>query len=285
MLLAARVVIRTPTGYTSDMPVWRTLRWVLALVVVVGVVSGASLVSWNRWWRRAGPANPGFACPAVVAARHRVPFAAGGVHRVALIGDSIMDQASCAIAESLAGAGITTTRHAVFGSGLLAGMDWVTETRKILRTEHPDAVIAIFVGNYLPAPVTDPSGRIIVDNSPEFFQAWQERARELSAAVHAAHAQLYWVEPPALDYPDLNHAARLFAGYRTIPGDHGLMSGGVLDGPHGSFVMKKRTCGHEKVIRTLDHIHLTFDGARIYGQQIAHDFTARLGILTTPQPC
>jgi len=267
------------------MPQWRTASRLLALVLVIVVVAGAALVSWNRYWRRAGPANPGFTCPGVVAAGHRVPFAAHGVHRVALIGDSIMDNVSCTVAESLAGVGITTSRHAVPGSGLLAGMDWVTETRKILATEHPDAVIAIFVGNYLPEPIRDASGRVIVDNSPEFFHAWQYRARLLSAAVHAARARMYWVSPPPMDYALLNHAARLFAGYRKIPGDHFLMSGRVLDGPNGKFAGTKRTCGRERVIRTPEHVHMTYDGARIYGQQIAHDFTARLGILTTPQPC
>lgn len=266
------------------MPLFRAAWRVVALVVVL-VVAGATFVVWNRSFRRAGPANPGFGCPGVVAARHRVPFAARGVRRVALIGDSIMEQASCAVADSLAGVGIRTTRHGIPGSGLLAGMDWVTETRKILQAEHPDAVIVIFVGNYLPAPVLDARGRIIADNSPEFFRAWQYRARLLSATVRAAHAQLYWVKPPAMDNPGLDHAAQLFAGYRTIPGDHFLMSGRVLDGPGGAFVMKKTTCGHERVIRTPERVHLTFDGARIYGQQIAHDFTAQLGILTTPQPC
>src|SRR4051812_26143466 len=108
-----------------------------ALVVVIVLVA-TGYVSWNRWWRKAGPANPGFTCSRVVPAKDRVPLAAGDVHRVALIGDSIMDNASCAIAESLAGVGIQTSRHAVGGSGLLVGMDWVAETRKILRKEHPD---------------------------------------------------------------------------------------------------------------------------------------------------
>ena len=267
------------------MTVGRALRLIGAIVVVLAIVAGTTLVGWNRYWRRAGPANPGFVCPAVVPGRHRVPFAANGVHRVALIGDSIMENVSCTVAESLAGVGIRTSRHGVPGSGLLAGMDWVAETRKILQAEHPDAVIAIFVGNYLPAPVTDASGRIITDDSPEFFHAWQDRARLLSAAVHAAGARMYWVSPPPLTDPALGHAQRLFDGYRKIPGDHVLMAGHVLAGPHGALVMKKRTCGHERVIRTPERVHLTFDGARIYGQQIAHDFTADLGVFTTPQPC
>jgi hypothetical protein len=49
--------------------------------------------------------------------------------------------------------------------------------------------------------------------------------------------------------------------------------------------MTKETCGKRRVIRTDDRIHLTDDGARVYGQQIAHDLTADLGILTTPRPC
>src|SRR5262245_32111537 len=124
------------------MTVGRALR-VVGVVLVLVLLAGAVFVGWNRRWRRAGPANPGFGCPAVIAAKHRVPFAAGDVRRVALIGDSIMSNASCAVAESLADVGIRTTRHAIPGSGLLAGMDWLAATRLILRDEHPDAVIAI----------------------------------------------------------------------------------------------------------------------------------------------
>ena len=266
------------------MTVGRALRLVAVLVVALAV-AGAAFVGWNRHWRRAGPANPGFDCPAVVPARHRVPFAARDVRRVALIGDSLMSNASCTIAESLAGVGIRTSRHPIPGSGLLAGMDWLAATRLILRQQHPDAVIAIFVGNYLPAPVLDARGHVITDNSPQFFRAWQSRARKLSAAVHTAGARMYWVSPPPLTDPLLDHAQRLFDGYRKIEGDHVLLSGGALAGPDGELVMQKVTCGHERVIRTPEGVHLTFDGARIYGQQIAHDFTADLGILTTPRPC
>jgi hypothetical protein len=49
--------------------------------------------------------------------------------------------------------------------------------------------------------------------------------------------------------------------------------------------MAKKTCGRPRTIRTPEQIHLTPDGARIYGQQIAHDFTAQLGMVPTPQPC
>ncbi|MDQ1509685.1 MAG: uncharacterized protein QOG50_1529 [Actinomycetota bacterium] len=225
-------------------------------------------------------------CPAVVKAHHRVPLAAFGVHRVALIGDSIMEQASCSIADSLRDVGIETTRHAVGGTGLLTGLvDWLAQTRQILQTEKPDAVVAIFVGNYFPPPVRDANGAVIEADTPAFYRAWQDRAKLLSEVVHEAHARMYWVRPPPITDPRLSHAGRLYAGYQTIQADRFLSSGRVLTGPHGSEVMTKQTCGRRRVIRTDDRIHLTDDGARIYGQQIAHDLTAGFGILTAPRPC
>lgn len=264
----------------------RGVRRVVVFVLVLSVVAAAVLVSWDRWWRRAGSANPGMTCPAVVPAHHRTPLAAFGVHRVALIGDSIMEQASCSIADSLGDVGIETSRYAVGGTGLLTGLvDWVGKTREILQTEKPDVVIAIFVGNYFPPPVRDASGAVVAVDTPAFFRAWEDRAKLLSAEVHAAHAKLYWVRPPPITDPGLGHAQRLFDGYRKIGGDHFLSSGRALAGPNNSVIMTKQTCGRRRVIRTSDRIHLTDDGARIYGQQIAHDLTSDLGILTTPRPC
>jgi hypothetical protein len=263
----------------------RGLRRVVGLMLVVALVA-AGFVSWDRWLRRAGPTNPGMKCPAVVPARHRLPLAASGVHRVALIGDSLMVQASCSIADSLRNVGIETSLHAYFWTGLLTGpVNWLAQTQAILRTEHPDVVLAIFVGNYLPPTFRDASGAVVKDNTPAFYREWQAHARLLSAEVRAAHARLYWVSPPPITYPPLSHADQLFDGYRTISGDHFLSSGRVLAGPNDSEVMSKRTCGRTRVIRASDRIHLTDDGARIYGQQIAHDLTADLGILPTPLPC
>jgi hypothetical protein len=263
----------------------RGLRGLLVTLVAIVLIGGVGLVSWDRWWHHAGPTNPGFSCPEVVKARHRLPLTATHVHRVALIGDSIMVQASCAIADSLADLGIQTSRHAVSGSGLLVGLDWVAQMQTILRSEHPDAVIAIFNGNYLFATAAEANGAPIKAGTPAFFRAWQQRAEQLSAEVRAGHAEMYWVSPPPITAPALKDTSRLFDGYRTIAGDHFLFSGHVLAGPNGGLTMTKVTCGHRRAIRTPDRVHLTEDGARIYGQQIAHDFSADNGVLTAPQPC
>jgi hypothetical protein len=286
---------RTPEIERTDDTPARAASPRRAHPVLIGTVAAAGLIVivtggfilWDRVWRRAGPTNPGMTCPQVVAAHRRPPLALFGVHRVALIGDSIMEQPSCAIAESLAGLGIRTTRHAVHGTGLLTSrVDWIRETRRILQSEKPDVVVAIFVGNYPPPPARDSNGRPIAVDTPAFFAAWQRHAVALSAEVRAADSRMYWASPPPIALPPLNHAQRLFEGYRRIPGDHFLYSGRVLAGRHGEELAAKLTCRHRRVIRSpFDGTHFTDDGARIYGQQIAHDLTADLGILATPQPC
>ncbi|HTL87444.1 MAG TPA: hypothetical protein VL856_19835 [Acidimicrobiia bacterium] len=259
------------------------LAGAIALVVIVGATS---FVVWDRSFRRAGPSSPGVDCPQTIAAKHRVPLAAIGVHRVALIGDSIMVQASCALGESLADIGVETTRHAVSGSGLLNGIvDWNTEIGKILRADKPNVVVAIFVGNYLGPPAANASGATIQPDSPEFFTAWQQRAIALSMQVRKAGARMYWVSPPPIAFGFLAHAPRLFAGYRQIKGDHFLNSGQVLGNAKGEEVGKMKTCGREREVRVSDSVHLSDDGGRIYGQEIAHDLSADLGLLVAPRPC
>ena len=124
----------------------------------------------------------------------RPPLTALGVRRVALIGDSTMDQASRSVADSLANLGIQTGRYAVPGSGLLTGsVNWLSQTQQILRLEHPDVVVAIFVGNYPGPPVQTAAGQPVAADSPAFFDAWEQRAEQLSAEVRAAGAPMFWV--------------------------------------------------------------------------------------------
>ena len=258
----------------------------VAAIAMAILVAATSFVVWDRSFRRAGPSNPSFDCPQKIEAKHRVPFAAVGVHRVALIGDSIMVQASCALGESLANLGIETTRHAVSGSGLLNGIvDWNQETGRILHAEHPDVVVAIFVGNYLGPPALTPGGATIQPDTAEFFHAWQQRAIAISTQVRRAGARMYWVSPPPIGFGFLGHAKRLFDGYATIKGDHVLRSGRVLANASGQEVIELKTCGRKRAVRISDGVHLTEDGGRIYGQQIAHDLSADLGLFTTPRPC
>ena len=269
------------TGRTSG--VRGSATWIVVAVVLVVALAGAGFVIWDRKFRRAGSTNPGVSCGEVVhARRRRLPFAVIGVRRVLLIGDSIMVQAGCAVASGLAGIGIETHLAAVGGSGLLSGaVDWQAKTNELLETIKPDAVIAIFVGNYF-APAPDASGHTIKADTQEFFAEWQKAAVALSADVIFHGAAMYWVSPPPTGTP---RAATLANGYRMIPGTHFLNSGKALAGPNGAFESDKKTCGKATTVRFPDGVHLTDDGGRIYGETIADDFSAQRGLLTAPKPC
>lgn len=268
-------------GGTGTGP-WR--RRLVPLAVAAILLGATGFILWNRYVSQATPTNPGISCPVIVEPTGHLPLASLGIQRVALIGDSIMNQASCSIADSLAKVGIRTARFGVGGTGLLSGPDWVKETSVIMASYHPNAVIAIFVGNYF-SPIRNASGRVVRDNSPEFFTLWQQRAIEVSNEVRGAGATMYWVSPPPIQSPLLNHAQRLYEGYGSITGDHTLDAGRILASDDGQEVLTKTSCGKTVVVRTPDGIHLTADGARIYGEEIAHLFTAQTGLLTSPKPC
>jgi hypothetical protein len=258
----------------------------ILLALSLLIAAAVSYTIWNRYFDEASSSVPGMSCPQIVQPTGHPPLVAPGIRRVALIGDSIMSQASCSVADSLASVGIQTARYAVPGTGLLSGsVDWVKATAFIMASEHPNAVIAIFVGNYFPPTGHDAFYETVPRNSPAFFAAWQKRAIELSDEVHAGGGQMYWVSPPPIQSPLANHAGQIFDGDESIKGDHTIDAGSILAGLNGQEVPSKATCGTTDVVRTADQVHLTDEGARIYGQEIAHLFTSQTGLLTSPKPC
>jgi hypothetical protein len=269
-------------------PLRRRPAWCIAVLgaAVLLVIAGAGFVVWDRQFREAGPTNA-TDCPRVVVPTSNRPLSTLNVSRALLIGDSIMEQTSCSIARSLAGLGVRTTREGIWGSGLLNGpVDWNTRLPELLASEDPGVVVAIFVGNYPEPPVLGPDGRPLRPDSPRFYSAWQDRARQLVQLANDAGARFFWVSPPPFgDQVPFDRAERLFADYRSIEDSSVLEAGSILAGPEGEKVETRQSCGSEPQIRAFDGVHLTPDGARIYGQMIAHELSAELGVLTAPRPC
>lgn len=132
----------------------------------------------------------------------------------------------------------------------------------------------------------NPDGTAIADVSPAFFSLWQQTATRLSKEVQAAGATMDWVSPPPITAPVLAHARQLFLGYTSIPGVKILNAGPVLAAPGGKEALAIRTCGNWEVVRTLpDGIHLTDQGAKIYGEEIADLLTDDTGLLVSPERC
>jgi lysophospholipase L1-like esterase len=252
--------------------------------LVVGAVLAVVVVAVVAWLalRDDDPAEPeafDSACGTVV----RPPQGTDTTTKLLLVGDSIMAQPSCPVATALAPLGVETHMHAIGGSGLLAnGDDAQRRFGRLLASVEPDAVAALYVGNYIGPPASDGDGRPIAPDTPEFFAAWQERARELSEAAAGAGAELFWVQPPPVR--DSSRAARLFEGYTAL-GDGTLPSGAVLGGASGAYVDDKPECAGGEPLRDDDGLHLTPAGADVFGRTVAHDLAAALGLPPVPAPC
>jgi hypothetical protein len=244
-----------------------------AVVVAAGAIGWALL-------RDDGPAEP----PAFLSPCGTVMKAEGPTRvRLLLIGDSLMAQPSCELARALAPLGVETHMHAVAGSGLLTGaVDWKRQLDRLLAAVHPDVVLSVFVGNSIGPPVLDFSGQAVEPDTALFDALWQERAADLSNAVHDAGAQLFWVEPPPMR--DSDRAARLFAGYARL-GDRTLPSGRALAGPDGEWVDASESCAGGQPLRTPDGVHLTDLGAHVFALAIAHDLSVALRLPPVAAPC
>jgi hypothetical protein len=203
---------------------------------------------------------------------------------VLLIGDSLLVQPSCTLAAKLASSSVETHLHAVSGTGLLTGaVDWQQQLRSLLGSVHPNVVVALFSGNDPFPPIKDSAGKAILVDTPAFFAAWQDRAAKLSQTARTTGAALFWVEPPPMVAG--RRPARTYTGYLTL-GDRTLPSGPVLGGTEGQWVLSKPVCGTgDAPLRTTDSVHLTPQGALIFGTQIAHDLTVALGLPPVPAPC
>ena len=173
------------------------------------------------------------------------------------------------------------------GSGLLTGwVDWQKMLPGLLRVDHPNAAATIFAGDYLGTPLHNSDGTSVADCSPGFLLLWEQAAAHLSEMVQATGATMYWVSPPpsALrSWITLSSSSWVTA---RSPGVKVLNAGPVLAAPDGKEVLAVNTCGKQEVVRTPpDGIHLADQGARIYGQEIAHLLTDQTGLLVSPKPC
>ena len=56
-------------------------------------------------------------------------------------------------------------------------------------------------------------------------------------------------------------------------------------GPDGGYVPAKPSCASGRPLRKPDGLHLTPDGASVFGQTIARELTKALGLPIVPDPC
>ena len=198
-----------------------------------------------------------------------------------------MEEASCSIADSLSGVGIQTSRHAVSGIGTVERIGGLgradptdhanREARRGGRDLRRELLSAAGCAMRTARSSRPTPRRSSVRGETTLGCCRRRSTPRMRACIGSGRRRS--AIPARSCGASVQRLSDDPKGINSCPRD------ARLAGPRDSVIMTKKTCGRERPIRTSDRMHLTDDGARIYGQQIAHDLTADLGILIAPRPC
>jgi hypothetical protein len=164
--------------------------------------------------------------------------------------------------------GTHAVSDALAGTGLLsrAQYDWITAAERIAAQQHPDRVVALFVGNCRDPAGLDPAHPIPCF-SPEFFAQWQQAAHQITTIFEHDGAHVVWVLPPPMPLgleareQALTHAYLALAA--THPGVRYLDGRRVLGTASGRYLSAVRgPHGQPEAVRAADGIHLAAAGAQ-----------------------
>lgn len=118
------------------------------------------------------------------------------VHKVLLLGDSVMWDAAPTIVDGFRAAGIEVNSQAFPGTSLLGKTDIRATFRQVVAEVQPDVVVAEYSGVYLPPFPTAADGREILLGTPEFWDAWEAAVVDATRALSSSGARVYWVLLP-----------------------------------------------------------------------------------------
>jgi hypothetical protein len=139
--------------------------------------------------------------------------ATAGPERILLFGDSLLWQAAQPLAGDLRQHGMRAhvVNEAVVGSGLLSRTNDVEprqHLRDALAAVRPSIVVFEYSGNHRDAPGVPRLG------TEQFYDAWDQVARSMTALALAEGADVYWVVPPPR-FPVAPETDELAARVRT----------------------------------------------------------------------
>jgi len=118
------------------------------------------------------------------------------VHKVLIVGDSVMWEAASYIVQDFADAHVEAVSRAGAGSSLLGGTDVRHLFPQFVADTHPDVVVALYSGVYLPPVAKTADGRDIGLATPEFWTAWRAAVVDATAILSSTGAKVYWVLLP-----------------------------------------------------------------------------------------
>jgi hypothetical protein len=207
------------------------------------------------------------------------------LHKVLLLGDSEMFDASGPAAAAFKAAGIETNSQAFPGTSLLGGTSVTQTFPSVLAEQDPDAVVLLYTGVYFPPLPKTFDGRDVLLGTPEFWAAWGDAAENVTRELSATGALVYWVLLPHNHITWAEHDTRLNDTYLSIRDEvpnvqfvdwrNTVVSapdGGPLDmapiGPDGAI----------GPVRGPDGAHFSADASRVLGEVLANTVLADYGL-------
>lgn len=150
------------------------------------------------------------------------------LHRVLLVGDSVMGQAYPFFRDRFAERGITTGYAGGPGTGPLNPQgdgDWLSQIDRWVADFDPDVVVIEACCDYTNPPdrlYELPDGTQVLPNTDLAYQTWEQVSREMIRRASAGGARVFWVISPPVSTngyygPMEDHVARLNEIYRTFP--------------------------------------------------------------------
>lgn len=203
-----------------------------------------------------------------------VPVAATtapAVHRVLLVGDSVMGQAYPFFRDRFAERGITTGYAGGPGTGPLFPQgdgDWLSQIDRWVSDFDPDVVVIEACCDYTNPPdhlYELPDGTQVLPNTDLAYQTWEQVSREMIRRASAGGARVFWVISAPVHTngyygPMEDHVTRLNAMYERFPVPkidwatpstlNGEYSDDLPIGPNGEMVR----------VRADDGLHYTPEG-------------------------
>jgi len=210
---------------------------------------------------------------------------ARALHKVLLLGDSEMFDASPFATEAFRAAGIEVNSQAFPGTSLLGGTSVTKTFPTVVSQVDPDAVVMLYTGVYFPPYPKAADGRDITLAAPEFWQAWSEAAIKATRDLSANGARVYLVLLPHNDITWREHDTRMNGAYLAvrpavptvgyIDWRHTIISGRngapIVDAPIGPG-------GALEPVRGADGRHFSADASHVLADVMAQTVLEDYGI-------
>lgn len=216
------------------------------------------------------------------------PVAPRTLRTLLVTGDSMSMPLDAILARRVADAGgrFDVTRQPHVGTALSQTdlLDWGAESRRQVRKDRPDAVVA-FIGANEGFPMAGPGGKDVMCCGRAWAAVYAERARQMMATYRqGGAARVYWLLLPAPRDADRQKISRAVNAAIEVAAQPYRAQVRVVDlpaifTPGGKYRDAMQAGGRERIVRESDGIHLNDAGAELAAAKVLELMRADYGDL------